>query len=365
VTSGGERTLVIVFLRGGADGLSLVPPLGDDGYYRARPSLAVSRGDAVHLDGFFGLHPGLRDLEPFYRDGRLAIVHGVGSEDDTRSHFEAQALMERGGLAAAGGWFGRWLRQNRPRGGAAGLDSNALRAVAFGAVLPESLGGAPGATALRSLGDLSLGEGDRLRGPLSMLYAHDEMLGTPARHALEALDQIEGLRRSASATEGAHYGTDTFSEGLELVARLIKARVGLEAACVDLPGWDSHFFQSGVVDPLARRLGTGLCAFAKDLGSHLSSTSIVVMSEFGRRVHENSSMGTDHGRGGVMFVLGGGTAGGVHGPWPGLKEEDLEGPGDLPVVHNFRDVLLPILARHGTLDTESVFPGHSPRPLPL
>ena len=144
-----RRTLVVVFLRGGADGLSLVPPLGDDDYHRARPRIGIARKDAVALDGFFGLHPLLRELEPAWKEGDLAIVHGAGSEDTTRSHFEAQDLMEHGGIVA-GGWLGRFLRFKQ------GGTSGALSCVAVGATLPECLLGAPSATAMQSLEDFSL-----------------------------------------------------------------------------------------------------------------------------------------------------------------------------------------------------------------
>ncbi|MFO1513430.1 MAG: hypothetical protein U1F83_11035 [Verrucomicrobiota bacterium] len=146
-----RQTLVVIFLRGAADGLNLVAPLQDDGYYRARPRIAIGKKQAVALDGFYGLNPLLGALEPAYKDGALAIVHAAGSEDDTRSHFEAQDLMEHGGVAA-GGWLGRFLRaQNK-------MASGPLSAVALGRAVPECLRGAPTATVLQSLDDFSLGD---------------------------------------------------------------------------------------------------------------------------------------------------------------------------------------------------------------
>jgi uncharacterized protein (DUF1501 family) len=140
---------------------------------------------------------------------------------------------------------------------------------------------------------------------------------------------------------------------------LIKARAGLEAASIDLGGWDSHFGQATIMDPLMARLAKGLAAFGRDLGPDLQTTTVVVMTEFGRRVEENSAFGTDHGRGSAMFVLGGGVNGGkVHGKWPGLTREVLEGPGDLPVATNYRNVLAPILQRHGAGEQlDQIFPG--------
>ena len=185
---------------------------------------------------------------------------------------------------------------------------------------------------------------------LERLYGLEHnALGAAGRSTLEAVARIEHLRTAHYvAAHNADYGKDAFSRDLLELARLIKARVGLQAASIDLGGWDSHFGQSTVMDPLMVRLSKGLSAFYRDLGSELSHVTVVVMTEFGRRVEENSAFGTDHGRGSVMFVLGGGVRGGkVYGRWPGLTKDVLEGPGDLPVTTNYRNVLAPILERHG------------------
>lgn len=349
------RSLVIVFLRGGADGLTLVPPVADDEYHRARPRLAVAQRDALRLDDHFALHPRLKALHPFYAAGRLAVVHGAGSEDDTRSHFEAQDLMEHGGFVA-GGWLGRYLRLREAAGRAS------LGAVALGTEFPESLRGAPSAVMLRSLSDLSLARvTPKWMGALERLYAADE---GPIRHA--AGNTFAMLRRlqNVSPPRTAAYPAESFGSALSQVATLIKARAGLEAACVDLGGWDSHFSQQTLMDPLITRLGEGLSAFAQDLGPALESTTVIVMTEFGRRVAENTSFGTDHGRGSVMFLLGGGVQGGrVLSGWRGLGADALEGPGDIPVTTNYRDVIAPILARHGARDVlAGIFPNFVLRP---
>jgi uncharacterized protein (DUF1501 family) len=358
-----RHTLVVIFLRGGADGLNMVPPLQDDGYYRARPRIAISKSNAVRLDGFFGLNPLLKELAPAYQDGALAIIHAVGSEDDTRSHFEAQDLMEHGGIAA-GGWLGRFLRAN------AKDTVGPLAAVALGRAVPECLRGAPAATVLESLDDFSLGKN---RAPLiqtlSRLYGLEQnAVGDAGRSTLDAVRRIEKLRTTRYVpANGASYGDDDFSRNLTEVARLIKARIGLQAASLDLGGWDSHFGQSTVMDPLMIRLARGLSAFYRDLKSELSSTTVVVMTEFGRRVEENSAFGTDHGRGSVMFVLGGGVRGGkVYGQWPGLTKEILEEPGDLPVTTNYRNVLAPLLQRHGSQSSlAKTFPDFTLQPVPI
>lgn len=336
------RALVVIFLRGGADGLTLVPPLGDDDYHRARPQLRVRERDAVRLDDFFGLHPRLAGLAPLYAEGDLAIVHAVGSEDVTRSHFEAQDLMEHGGLAA-GGWLGRFLRY-RP-----GRQPGALAAVAIGAELPECLRGAPAVSVFRSVDELSLGERAHVLAPqLARLYgARGDALGAAGRDTLEALSRVERLRAARYVpAHDAVYPNDELGRGLMQVARLIKARVGLEAASIDLDGWDSHFAQQALIEPLMARLASALLAFHRDLGPMMATTTVVVMTEFGRRLAENASLGTDHGRGSVMMMLGGGVRGGrVLGSWPGLAAGLLDGPGDLPVTVNYRDVLAPIIGR--------------------
>lgn len=365
ITGNGDqrKTLVVVFLRGGADGLNLVAPLEDKGYYKARPRIALGKDTALKLDGFFGLSPLLKPLHNIYQAGELALVHAAGSEDDTRSHFEAQDLMEHGGVAG-GGWLGRFLRA-RP-----GNVSGPLSAVAFGRAMPESLRGAPSATVMESLDDFLLGGQSRsLTASLEKLYgAENNAVGLAGRDTLSALRRIENLRNTPyQPAARADYGRDEFSRGLLQLARLIKARIGLEAASVDLNGWDSHINQNALMNPLMTRLGAGLAAFHRDLGSAMADVTVVVMTEFGRRLAENSAFGTDHGRGSVMFVMGGGIKGGrALGKWPGLKDEVLEGPGDLPVATNYRNVLAPLLQWHSpAADLARVFPQFTLDPLPL
>lgn len=365
ITGNGDqrRTLVAIFLRGGADGLSLVPPLGDDGYYQARPRIALNRTEAIKLDGFFGLNPELRPLEPLYRNGEMAIIQAAGSEDDSRSHFEAQDLMEHAGKAA-GGWIGRFLRA-RPR-----TVQTPLTAVAIGEKVPESLRGSPAATVMQTFEDFSLGRNsEALTAALARQYAKaDTLVGQAARDTFGAMERIAELRRTRYIpANGAQYSYDRFARGLEQVARLIKARVGLEVASIDLDGWDSHAGQSNTIAPLMRWLSGALSAFHRDLGDEMKNTTVVVMTEFGRRLAENGSFGTDHGRASVMFALGGGVKGGrVLGSWPGLNRETLEGPGDLPVTTNYRNVLAPLLVRHSPdVNIRQVFPDFTLKPLEI
>lgn len=364
-------TLVTVFLRGGADGLNMVVPYGDPDYARLRPSLAIAapgKGEqaCLDLDGFFGLHPAFAPLLPAYREKRLAIVHAVGSDDATRSHFEAQDQMEHGGSFGqhvSGGWVARHLRLRDT--------TSSLAAVAVGTQVPESLRGAPTASAMTALADLKLRGVDKAQDEvtraLEQLYRGTDLLGRAGRDTLELMRRVESLE--ASGASSVAYPQGGFGSGLRDVARLIKARIGLRVACLDLGGWDTHFFQGGATGLLASRvteLAQGLSAFLEDLGSCRKHALVCVMTEFGRRAYENASLGTDHGRGSVMLVLGDGLRGGkVHGKWPGLTKKALEGPGDLAVTTDYRSALAELLPLVGGGRPEQVFPNFTPKPVGL
>lgn len=359
-----RRTLVVVFLRGGADGLALVPPVGDDAYHVARPTLGIQMRDAILLDDRFALHPRLAPLAPLYHDGALGVVHAVGSDDTTRSHFEAQDLMEHGGHGG-GGWLGRFLRERN------GANPGALSAVAMGEEFPESLRGAPSVTVMRSLDDFAMDREDEpMLRALESLYRGDASalggrLAPAARDTIAALRRLAELRAAPLRVRaGADYPADDFGRDLAEVARLIKGRVGLAVTTIDLGGWDSHFTQGTVIEPLMDRLARGLAAFHHDLGGEaMAGVTVVVMTEFGRRVAENASFGTDHGRGSMMLVLGDGAEGGqVRARWPGLESKLLDGPGDVAVTTDYREVLAPLLARHGAPDAGRVFPTWPGRP---
>jgi uncharacterized protein (DUF1501 family) len=364
--------LVCLFLRGGADGLHLVAPYGDEGYYAGRPRIAVPRPDdtqaaaaerGVALDDFFALHPVLAPLHEVFRAGRLAIVHAAGSPDQTRSHFEAMATMERGvadGSVSTSGWLGRHLHA------AAGASFSPLRAVAIGDVLPQSLEGTLGATAVHSLDEFRLALpatwSEGFQAALAGLYDGAEDPVAEAGHEtlklLKALDRLEPDRYQPAG--GASYPEGSFGRGLRQVAQLIKADLGLEVACLDLGGWDSHIAQGPLLEGLMRDLAGGLRAFHADLGDHMERVTLVAMSEFGRRVQENGGLGTDHGRGTCFFLMGGGIHGGrVLAKWPGLAADRLEGPGDLPVTTDYRDLLAEVVARRlRNPDWARVFPDY-------
>lgn len=369
-------TLISIFLRGGVDGLSLVVPHGDDNYYRLRPTLALARPSdrgtsaadrVLDLDGFFGLHPALAPLLPLHNAGQLAAVHACGSGDQTRSHFEAMVTMERGVASETGpasGWLARHLET------APWENPSPLRAVALGAILPQSLRGVGQTTTLSSVADLRLqspfgGGTARFESALAKMYGQDA-LAEAGQEALSVLRTLEKLPPERGHI--GHYPEDDLSAGLHQVALLMKSRVGLEAACLDHGGYDTHVAQGtsqGILAGRLQSLASGLAAFASDIGpEQWQRTTVVVMSEFGRRAAENSGLGTDHGRAGAMLVLGGHVTGGrVHGVWPGLGAGQLEGPGDLKVTTDYRAVLAEIIERRlKNPNTSAIFPGLSPVP---
>lgn len=367
--------LVVIFLRGAADALNMVVPHGEAAYYAQRPTLAIPRPDdgrapraqrAVELDGFFGLHPALAPLLPAWQAKQLAVVHACGAPDESRSHFQAMALMERGVAdeqGPASGWIGRHL---------ATLETgnlSPLRAVAAGTTPPRSLGGSVPIAALRSIVDFHREEAPemrRLQAALTELYSGAgalQQLGQESLALLASLQTLDPQRYRPASTRP--YPESDFGLALRQIAMLIKAEVGLEVAAIDLGGWDTHLAQGGSEGQMAALLAdlaAGLAAFHEDLLAQASRLSLVVMSEFGRRVQENGSLGTDHGHGGLMLLLGGEVRGGqIHGEWPGLAREQLVGPGDLAVTTDYRDVLAELcLKRLKNPHLDQLFPGYSP-----
>ncbi len=365
-------TLVVVFLRGAADVLNMVVPHGEDAYYQLRPSLGIARPDdskkkkeerAVDLDGFFGLHPNMAPLLSAWQSKQLAIIHACGAPDESRSHFKAMELMERGvddERGPASGWIGRHLATLNTG------NTSPLRAVGMGTRPQKSLTGSVPVSALRSIADFHLGGDQRalqqMRLALSTVYEND-VLGQDTLSIMDTLQTLDPLKYTAD--RDAKYPDTEFGLALKQTAMLIKAQVGLEVSAIDLGGWDTHFAQgssSGLMPNLMKDLAEGLAAFHADMFDHQNQLTTVTMSEFGRRASENGSLGTDHGHGSMMMVLGGNVDGGkVHGQWPGMEEGQLIGPGDLAVTTDYRDVLSEILTKRlNNPATDEIFPEYQP-----
>ncbi|HET9608948.1 MAG TPA: DUF1501 domain-containing protein [Acidimicrobiales bacterium] len=359
-------TLVVVFLRGGMDGLSAVVPADDPHLAAARPGIGVPTSTLLPLDRGFGLHPALAPLHELWTAGRFTAVPAVSTPDISRSHFQAQDCLERGGSSAGAveGWLDRVLDVTEP--------GAAFQAVTVGPTLARALAGDQGAVALPDVDAFALHAGgddaDRYAATTRAITALHEGLDHPL--AADVATALDGLGTAALVSAAGYQPAAEYPEGdlghnMAEVARLIKAGIGLRIACVDVGGWDMHV-DLGTVDGGAMQrelttLGGALAAFATDLGGEIDRVTVIVMTEFGRRVEQNANGGTDHGHGATVLLLGGGLAGGtVHGTWQGLAPDVLE-QGDVPGWNDYRDLLAEVAgARLGVAagDMATVFPGH-------
>lgn len=373
-----EEMLVVVFLRGGWDALNVVPPIAgaDRGFYEAaREELKLPVNQAINLNGQFGLHPSLAPLVPLYQAGHMAIVHAVGLTYDTRSHFDAMQFMELGtpGVkTTATGWITRHLES------AANLPSSILLpALSAGSNQATSLLGSTEAAAMSSPSGFNINGnwqwGDAQRVALRDMYGGSNWLYEAGTRTLDTIDVVETAGSTTyTPANGAVYPNGSFGANLKAIAQMIKADLGLRVATVDLGGWDTHENQGdGAGGYLATTqlapMGQALAAFYQDLSNvscgqdYTRKLTVVVMSEFGRRLRENANHGTDHGHGNAMFVLGGHVNGGqVYGSWPGLANHQLYDGADLAVTTDYRRVLSELVSKRlGNTNLAAVFPGYS------
>jgi uncharacterized protein (DUF1501 family) len=372
VTGGRRKTLVAIFQRGAVDGLNVVVPYGEHSYYDLRPSIAIPKPDgsnsdaALNLDGFFGLHPALEPFKPFWQSQRLAIVHAVGSPDNTRSHFDAQDYMESatpGVKSTADGWLNRYLQIKTDP------ERALFRAVSMTSTMPRILQGKAPALAISNLADFTIRAGRSsatVQGGFEAIYDQtvNDVLGGTGKETFEAVNYLKKVNPSQYQPEnGAKYPRSAFGNSLLQISQLIKAGVGLEVAFTDIGGWDTHVNEGNSRGQLALRLqdfSAGIAALATDLGQRMDDVVILTMSEFGRTVRENGNRGTDHGHANAMFVLGNSVRGGkVYGQWPGLRNEQLYEGRDLALTTDFRDVFAELAKKHlGTPNLQPVFPGY-------
>lgn len=375
-----QDILLVVFLRGGMDGLSAVMPIaaGEDraAYEAARPEIAVPTGGAgaaLALDSFFGLHAAGAPLHELYQAKKLAIVHAAGLTSDTRSHFDAMQYMELGtpgSKSSTSGWLTRHLQT------ATNLPAQMIMpAMAAGSLAPASLAGSREAIGMTSPRDFSLNThwnyGDGQRTAMRAMYQGASWLHQAGLQTLDAVDVVESAAPGEYApANGAQYPDSGFGRDLQAVAQMVKMQLGLRVATVDVGGWDTHEWQgddgSGYFGDLFGNLARGLHAFYTDLTGtgatdHAQRLTVVVMSEFGRSFQENASRGTDHGHGNVMFVLGGKVNGGaVFGRWPSLATDQLYDRRDLEITTDYRQVLSEILIRRlGNPNLGSIFPQYT------
>jgi uncharacterized protein (DUF1501 family) len=366
-----KKALVAIFQRGAVDGLNMVVPFGEQAYYAARPSIAIPRPNvadgAVDLNGFFGLHPRMAPLAPFFKRGELAIVHACGSPDETRSHFDAQDYMESGTPGNKGtrdGWMNRYLHAKEHAA------ASPFRAVALASSLPRSLQGTEPALAINQINQFGIRAGrnsDMVQSTFEDEYAAaaDALLHKTGGEAFNAVKMLKDVNTATYAPAGnAQYPNSAFGGALKQIAQLIKSDLGLEVAFTELTGWDTHVQQGNSTGQLANRLddfAKSIAAFGTDMGEQMADIVLVTMSEFGRAVQENGNRGTDHGHGNAMFILGGPVQGGkVYGTWPGLEVGQRWEGRDLAITTDFRDVFSEIVSGHlGATDVSKIFPGHA------
>ena len=399
-------TLVVIYLRGGSDPLSVIVPYKDRTYYEMRPTINIPPNDVLDIDGLFGLNPAMAPLVPMLKAGEIAPIINVGSPNDTRSHFDAQDFMERaapGIKSISEGWLNRYLYATKTQ------TDPELRALAIQPLLPRSLRGQYPVLAAPAH---KVDRQERAMDVFEELYGCDEdrrmhraakaagMQGdkrTPGRRESRAesepptinneeaarqsivsagsntIRRLRELRRIIDEAPGthAHYPDTELGRQLQAIARVIRANVGLEIAAVDYNGWDHHAFQGGSAGLMSGMLGNlsrSIAAFYNDLGDRRNRVCTLVMSEFGRTVKENGNNGSDHGRGGYMLVIGGMVNGKrMYGRWTGLDIANLADGRDLPVHTDFRLVFAEVLYRLFRYDSTAVdfFPGWRNRGRPL
>jgi uncharacterized protein (DUF1501 family) len=376
--------IVSVFQRGGADGLSMCVPFADPNYYTSRSTIAIPRPDStsankgINLDGFFmfpqamaGGAAGTGGLIPAFQANDLLIVHATGQLNNSRSHFDAQRYMEVGKPVDPNlvtGWLGRHLASIPP------LKPDApLRALGVASGLQKTLVGAPKTLPIADPANYSIG-GSTTTQPQRISFLQADYAGADEPLHSAALDATNtvGLLKSVNfagylPANGAVYPANSaFAKALKSVAVLIKSDVGIEAAQVDIGGWDTHSSQDPLAGSMFRTMqdfSNSLAAFYADVIATGYSVTVVSVSEFGRNVRENGSQGTDHGRGTVMFAMGKGIVGGrvLAKNWPGLAREVLADGQDLQVTVDYKDILAEIVQRRlGNPNLDIVFPSWTP-----
>jgi uncharacterized protein (DUF1501 family) len=374
-----QPILVVLHLRGGCDGLNLVSPANDPDFIAARaselrveadgstPGYALANGPAPGID--FRLHNLAGGLAELYKQGHLALIHACGLTDQTRSHFVATDIIERGGASETDitrldtGWLARLIK--------AQSGASPLQAVAVSGGMSGDLDGLEHALAVPDInGGLPYVGGPAVSTALWSMYSGTQgPVGEAGRLALQlpvVIDQkinrdIQGHVIPYQPENGANYdAAGGFAGTLKSVARLIKMDIGLRAITLDYGGWDMHEYQAGRFRNLVGPLSSGMAAFWNDIAAWQDRVVVVTVTEFGRRLRSNKSNGTDHGRAGVMAVLGGKVQGGkFYGSWPGLTSDKLEEGVDLAVTTDYRQVLSETAAYVSGRENTEIFPGYT------
>ncbi|HLG88183.1 MAG TPA: DUF1501 domain-containing protein [Alphaproteobacteria bacterium] len=359
-----DKRFVFIILRGAMDGLNVVIPYGDRDYARLRGGIAIAKpgeeDGAVDLDGFFGLHPVLAPVAPWFKEGALLPVHSVASPYRDRSHFDGQDLLENGTTNPRDTRSG-FLNRTLALMGA----SDRRLGLAVGQTVPLAL---RGDVAVASWAPSRLPEADE--GFLSLVqtvYQGDKLLSQALADgikATESADQVLGTSKDGMGAGMGDGGRKALTVLADATGKMLADPNGPRIAVFDIGGWDTHAGQGAAKGRLANALGAlsdGLVALRTALGPAWKDTVIMTATEFGRTAHVNGTGGTDHGTGTVALLAGGGITGGkVHGRWPGLSDGNLYQSRDLMPTTDLRSVIKAVLRDHlrlpgGKLDT-IVFP---------
>ena len=341
-----NRVLVVVQLAGGNDGLNTIVPHGDDLYRKARPRLGVDPKKMLKIDEHTGMHPELAELKGLLDDGSLAVVQNVGYPNPDRSHFRSSEIWETAAPADkawTSGWLGRYFDNE-----CAGAQT-ALLGLQLGERPAQTFAGSsPRGVTIANPAILDW----PTRGPLAEGLARINRVEPTGIDALDFVQRTANDTLRLSKTIGAavretkgaaEYGPFELSQSLKLVAQMIAAEIPTRVFYVTLGGFDTHAAQANRHAALLQELSQALAAFHKDLKArgHLDRTLVMTFSEFGRRVAENKSAGTDHGTANTMFLMGGTVKAGLHGDRPDLSS--LDESGDLVHKLDFRSVYAAIL----------------------
>jgi uncharacterized protein (DUF1501 family) len=368
-----RKTLICIFQRGAMDGLAAVTPFNDAYLKAARPTIMMQASKTlgpnslIDLDGTFGLHPAMASFKNVFNDGRLAIVHGIGSPNKTRSHFDAQDYMEAGtpfNKGTASGWLNRAV-------GLLGHDAaTPFQAVSMTSSLPRSFYGDNASLAINNLQDFNLqmrgnpGGTNMAAKSFEDLYdqTSNNLLKDTGKESFEAIKMLKSVdTKGYKPANNAVYPNTSLGNALKQIAQLIKLDMGLEVAFAESGGWDTHFNQgtnTGVFSRNVNDLSESMMALWTDLGTFQDEVTIMTMTEFGRTVKQNGTGGTDHGRASCNFILGNDVAGGkVHGKMNPLAVENLEDGRDLAVTTDFRSVFSEVANKHlGIKNDKVLFP---------
>lgn len=362
-----ENKLVVIFLRGAADGLSLVVPYSDPRYYSVRPKIAIPKpgqaNGSLALNSDFALHPSLAPLMPLWQNKSLSFVINSGSPDPTRSHFDAQDYMESGipgNKVVSTGWMNRLLGQ-LPN------NNSPVRAINVGTTTPRILEGPVAVATYAPSTRKRKAPMDNVavaRAFESIYGERQDELGKAFHEGMEAKATISAkLDSEMTAADQGALPANKFAGFGKQLGKLIHEEPKVQVAFVDLGGFDTHVNQGSSQGQLANHLnvlGSGLSELATALGPSYNKTTVIVMSEFGRTVKENGNGGTDHGHGNVMWLMGGRVKGGViHGHFDGLADRALYEGRDMPVHTDFREVLGSVVGEHMQLSSAQlaqVFP---------